>query len=193
MRRGHWLMFWTSKIYLASLAACLPTQQHEASHWALAFSLGTGDHIAILTGDRLTNRNEAQSLFIFPAETPSNASAPAANANTNTAGSKTVYDNRPTRQCLERSHQSQLTYYCVYIYSTSTKNIIVWLHTWCFAQASQYRQWAEMKNNYHTSKVNVTSTSQINTPSLRNFNGTLNKQRWLNVATPSQTSAFSKW
>lgn len=119
-------------------------------------------------------RNEAQSLFIFPAETPSNASAPAANANT--AGSETVYDNRPTWQCLERSHQSQFTYYCVYIYSTSTKNIVVWLHTRCFAQAPQYRPWAEIKSNNHTSKVNVTLTSQTNTPSLRNFDETLNKK-----------------
>lgn len=128
----------------------------------------------MLTGDRLAKRNEAQSLFIFPAETPSNASAPAANANT--AGSETVYDNRPTWQCLERSHQSQFTYYCVYIYSTSTKNIVVWLHTRCFAQAPQYRPWAEIKSNNHTSKVNVTLTSQTNTPSLRNFDETLNKK-----------------
>lgn len=65
MRRGHWLMFWTSKIYLASLVACLPTQQHEASHWALAFSLGTGDQSLFWqqTGSQTEMKLKAFSYF----------------------------------------------------------------------------------------------------------------------------------
>lgn len=152
MWRGHWLMFWTSKIDLASLATHLPMQQHEASHWALAFILGTAEPHYYSDGRQVK-------LKAFSYFSPKrhqmllHCKKHCTAANTNTAGSKSVYDNWPTWQSPERRRHSHFTCYCVYIYSTSTKNITVWLHMWRFAQASQYRRWAEIKNNYHTSKV----------------------------------------
>lgn len=192
MWRGHWLMFWTSKIDLASLATHLPMQQHEASHWALAFILGTAEPHYYSDGRQVHKQKWSSKPFHISRRNAIKCFCTAksiALPQTRIRQGRKVYMTIDPHDKVQKDAAVHILHATVSISTAQVQRTSPCGST-CGASLRPRNIADERKLKItiiHPKYINITNQHS----KLAKFQWNVEQKRWLNVVTPSQTSAFS--